>query len=714
MAGDQENVEDSHGAQGLLVAGRYRLLERLGAGGMGRVWKAHDEALDCEVAVKEVWLPPMLSDAERADRLARAQREARNAARMRNHPHIVSVHDMVSDQGMPWIVMDLIPSQNLMQAVEQYGPLPQQQVAKIGLGVLDALTASHAAGILHRDVKPANVLLTTDGRVLLTDFGIAVQESDLTMTASGVLIGSPEFVAPERARGESTNGASDLFSLGATLYFAAEGRSPFVRDTAVGVLTAILFEETAPVTRSPALAPLISGLLTKDPAARWDAARARPELERLSGGSPGTSGTRLDPMPGPTNPFVVPATMVAGTNGDSSTPGAGTPMAGTPISGMVSEAPATMAADAVGPVAGSVAGSVAGPHGGGIQGAPGFGMPGGVGPNSGSGGGSGYSVGPQTPYPPQGMPFGPGGPGVSNGPGGPNGPMGPASGFQSGPIPPPKNNTGRNVGLGIGALVVAGGIVAAIALSGGGGSSDNQNANIQAGHTTANSSVPNSPSGSSSGAAPSHGPNDTSQATSASGSASSPSASSTSSSTDPASWDTASTDQTSFTPDSLLPVSFTDDKGVVYTATNRWTDKCVNSYESAQLKSLLTQYQCQNQAIGTYTDSTGRILVDMAVLPLPDAQTAKTAFQTMQSKNAFTLEDWGIWCPKSGPGADVCTSGKNTGSAQQYGYLQPDHRYLVHTVSLYANLTTDQSAQEWLKPAATSAAKQGGPQVAVQ
>jgi hypothetical protein len=152
----------------------------------------------------------------------------------------------------------------------------------------------------------------------------------------------------------------------------------------------------------------------------------------------------------------------------------------------------------------------------------------------------------------------------------------------------------------------------------------------------------------------------------------------------------------------------------VYTATNRWTDKCVNSYESARLKTMLSQYKCDNQAIGTYTDSDGRILVDVAVLPLPDAQTAQTAFKDMQSKNAFTVEDWGIWCPKTGPGADICTSGKNTGNAQQYGYIQPDHRYLVHAVSLYVNLSSDPSAQSWLKPAATSAAKQGGPQVAVQ
>ena len=687
MAGEHENEQDSHGAEGILVAGRYRLIERLGAGGMGRVWKAHDESLDCEVAVKEVWLPPMLSDTERADRLARAQREARNAARMRNHPHIVSVHDMVSDKGMPWIIMDLIPSQNLMQAVEQYGPLPQEQVAKIGLGVLDALTASHAAGILHRDVKPANVLLTTDGRVLLTDFGIAVQESDLTMTASGVLVGSPEFVAPERARGQATDGASDLFSLGATLYFAAEGRSPFMRDTAVGVLTAILFEETAPVTRAPALAPLISGLLTKDPAARWDAARARPELERLSGATPG-GGTRVDGIPGARgdsgsgstpNPFV-PATMVAGTNGDS-----GTPVSGTPFPGMVSTTPPTMAADAVGPMG-------PGPGSGGMQGAPGFAAPGGMGPGS------------QTPYPAQPVPFGPGGPGGLGGPGpqGPGGPIGPV--FHPSPMPAPKNNTGRNAGLGIGALVVVGGIVAAIALSGGGdGNNNNQNAN-----------TPLVGGGSHSASAPQSSASNGLVTSQSSSSPSDSGTSSTGSSTNPATWDSASTDQTAFISDALLPASFTDAKGVVYTATNRWTGKCVNSYESAQLKAMLTQYKCDSQAIGTYTDGDGRILVDVAVLPLPDAQTAQSAFKDMQGKNAFTVEDWGIWCPKSGPGADICTSNKNTGNAQQYGYIQPDHRYLVHAVSLYVNLSADPSAQDWLKPAATSAAKQSGPQVAVQ
>jgi hypothetical protein len=275
----------------------------------------------------------------------------------------------------------------------------------------------------------------------------------------------------------------------------------------------------------------------------------------------------------------------------------------------------------------------------------------------------------------------------------------------------PKNNTGRNVGLGIGALVVVGGIVAAIALSGGGGSSTNQNALVPGGNTShsASASAPKS-------SAPASGPSSASNGP-ISSDASSPSDSETDTSsagTDPATWDATSTDQTEFTSDALLPVSFTDSKGVVYTATNRWTDKCVNSYESQRMKDMLTQYKCANQAIGTYTDSDGRIMVDIAVLPLPDAQTAQTAFKDMQGKKAFTVEDWGIWCPKSGAGADICTSDKSTGDAQQYGYIQPDHRYLIHAVSLYTNLTTDNAAQEWLNPAATSAAKQAGPQVSVQ
>ncbi|MBW8805515.1 MAG: serine/threonine protein kinase [Catenulisporales bacterium] len=646
MAGETDNGRNGHGAEGILIAGRYRLIERLGAGGMGRVWRAHDESLDCDVALKEVWLPPMLSDADRADRLARAQREARNAARLRGQPHIVSVHDMVSHEGLPWIVMDLIPARNLAQVVEEHGPLPQEQVAKVGLGVLAALSASHAAGILHRDVKPPNVLLTTDGRVMLTDFGIAVQESDLTMTASGVLVGSPEFVAPERARGDASKGASDLFSLGATLYYACEGRSPFARDTAVGVLTAILFEEPAPVTRQPALGPLISGLLTKDPAARWDAARTRAELERLAGGTPG-SGTRLDGVAEAATIVVPPGSGTGSGSASSSGSGSGSGAGANPFlaSPTVTSTP--------------------------------------------------Y---PPTPYTPHVAPAAPYIPSQGQGPG-----------FYPTPAPPPKKNTGRNVGIGVGAAVLAGGIVAAIALSGGGKKDKDVVTPVDHG-------VSGTPSSSASRSHPSNS-SSSSAASSSSSSPSSPSDTASSpasppSAVDPATWDRASSDKTAFAADALLPASFTDSKGVVYTATNQWTDKCVNSYESAQLKALLTQYKCDKQAIGTYVDQDGRILVDVAVMPLPDAASAQKAFADMQTKNAFTTEDWGVWCPRTGPGSEICSANKDTSNAQQYGYIQPNHRYLVHAVSLYVNLTSDATAQDWLKPAATGGAKQGGPQVA--
>ena len=680
MAGEEDDGRDSHGVEGIVIVGRYRLIERLGAGGMGRVWRAYDDALDCEVALKEVWLPPMLSDAERADRLARAQREARNAARLRAHPHIVSVHDMVSHEGLPWIVMDLIPSRNLAQVVEEHGPLPREQVTKIGLGVLEALTASHAAGILHRDVKPPNVLLTTDGRVMLTDFGIAVQESDLTMTASGVLVGSPEFVAPERARGDASHGASDLFSLGATLYYACEGRSPFSRDTAVGVLTAILFEETAPVTRQPALAPLISGLLLKDPTARWDAVRARAELERLSGETPrsGTSGTRTDGVPEAATIVVPPGSGSSGSSvGSSSGTGSGSGfnpfMTPSPSSsGTGSTAPPTIAAGVSGPAT---------PY-------------------------------PSTPYPPQAhqatTPYGP-----STGPG-----------FHPGPIPPKKNNTGRNAGIGVGAAVVVGGVIAAIALSGGGkkdkdvvapvnNSSSTSGSAPKSSVTSSGSSVSGSP-GSPSGNSSSSGSNPTSSSDSSSPSDSGSSTATPPSTVDPATWDKAGSDKTQFAADQLLPASFTDSKGVVYTATNQWTDKCVNTYESAQLKTLLTKYKCDQQAIGTYVDKDRKILLDIAVLPLPDAESASNAFKDLQAKNAFTIDDWGVWCPRTGAGSEICSASKDTSNAQQYGYIQPNHRYLVHAVSLYVNLTSDATAQDWLKPAATGAARQGGPQVAVR
>jgi serine/threonine protein kinase len=190
------------GAVGEVINGRYLLLEELGSGGFGRVWRALDNSLNVEVAVKEMWLPPSVPAKERAERLSRAQREARNAAKLRYHPNIVTVHDVVIEDGLPWIIMELISGTSLAMRIATSGPVSGKRLADIAAALLKALDAAHRAGIIHRDVKPGNVLLADDGRVLLTDFGIAVRDADTALTPSGILIGSAEYMPPERARGE--------------------------------------------------------------------------------------------------------------------------------------------------------------------------------------------------------------------------------------------------------------------------------------------------------------------------------------------------------------------------------------------------------------------------------------------------------------------------------------------------------------------------------
>ncbi|MEY9935388.1 serine/threonine protein kinase [Catenulispora sp. GP43] len=258
---------------GQLVGGRYRLLARLGSGGMGRVWRASDEALRIEVAVKEVYLPAAGPDAD--DRLRRAEREARNAARLRDHPNVVAVHDVVVEDGVPWTVMQLVAGHTLEEHVEAFGPLSVPHATLVAGALLDALEAAHAAGIVHRDVKPANVMLADDGQVLLTDFGIAIGDTDTALTAAGSFLGSVEYIAPERARGTEGLAISDLFSLGVTLFQAVEGFSPFHRETATGTLTAVILDEAPAPVRAGRLTPLITGLLEKEPGARAGIAQAR-------------------------------------------------------------------------------------------------------------------------------------------------------------------------------------------------------------------------------------------------------------------------------------------------------------------------------------------------------------------------------------------------------------------------------------------------------
>ncbi|WP_275412167.1 serine/threonine-protein kinase [Sphaerisporangium rufum] len=268
-----------------LLAGRYRLTSSLGTGGMGTVWRATDELLQQEVAVKEVRLPPDLDEAAAAELFQRTLREARAAARLRAHPSIVTVHDVVVDGDRPWIVMELLHGHSLDQTVREHGPLPPGRVAAIGLRLLDALTAAHGLGITHRDVKPANILLTDDGRVVLTDFGIAVLAGESTLTQTGLVSGSPGFMAPERLQGADDRPESDLWSLGATLYAAVEGRSPYARERQTAVLAAVLLYEPHPMRNAGPLAPVITGLLEKDPDRRLPADRAAALLRPIAAGA---------------------------------------------------------------------------------------------------------------------------------------------------------------------------------------------------------------------------------------------------------------------------------------------------------------------------------------------------------------------------------------------------------------------------------------------
>jgi len=203
----------------MLIAGRYRLLEPVGSGGMGRVWMARDEMLDRDVAVKEFVPPEWMTDDEKNRLRDRTLREARSAARL-NHPHVVRIYDVVHADGLPWIVMEYVPSRSLHQVIAEDGPFEPVRAARIGLDVLDALTAAHRAGVLHRDVKPHNVLISPDGRVVLTDFGLATFVDDGAVTGPGLVVGSPQYVSPERARDGASTVESDLWSLGATLYAA--------------------------------------------------------------------------------------------------------------------------------------------------------------------------------------------------------------------------------------------------------------------------------------------------------------------------------------------------------------------------------------------------------------------------------------------------------------------------------------------------------------
>ncbi|OWA15584.1 serine/threonine protein kinase [Streptomyces sp. CS159] len=285
---------------GRLVAGRYRLTARLGHGGMGTVWRAQDETVGREVAVKEPRVPDHLPERERDNAFERMRREARAAARL-DHPAVVGVHDVAVVDGQPWIVMELVRGRSLGDVLQE-GTLGAREAARIGLEVLGALEAAHAAGVLHRDVKPDNVLLGRHDRVVLTDFGIAQIEGETSLTDTGGFVGSPEYIAPERVLGRRPGPASDLWSLGVVLYAATEGVSPFRRSNTPATLQSVLNATPAPPASAQGpLAEVITGLLDKDPERRPDAARVRALLDAAANppAPPPTQAVRLDAPQGP-------------------------------------------------------------------------------------------------------------------------------------------------------------------------------------------------------------------------------------------------------------------------------------------------------------------------------------------------------------------------------------------------------------------------------
>ncbi|MFJ3201891.1 serine/threonine-protein kinase [Streptomyces sp. NPDC086989] len=263
--------------EGRLLARRYRLREVLGKGGMGTVWRAEDETLGRTVAVKELRFSTGVDEDEKRRLITRTLREAKAIARIRSSG-AVTVFDVVDEDGRPWIVMELIEGPSLAEFIREQGPLTPHRAAEVGLAVLDVLRAAHGQGILHRDVKPSNVLIARTGRVVLTDFGIAQVEGDPSVTSTGMLVGAPSYISPERARGQKPGPPADMWSLGGLLYAAVEGVPPYDKGSALATLTAVMTEPVDPPKNAGPLTDVIYGLLVKDPARRLDEERARAML----------------------------------------------------------------------------------------------------------------------------------------------------------------------------------------------------------------------------------------------------------------------------------------------------------------------------------------------------------------------------------------------------------------------------------------------------
>ncbi|MEV5530296.1 serine/threonine-protein kinase [Streptomyces prunicolor] len=381
-----------------LLAGRYRLGGVLGRGGMGTVWRAEDETLGRTVAVKELRFPSSIDEDEKRRLITRTLREAKAIARIRN-TSAVTVYDVVDEDDRPWIVMELVEGKSLAEAIREDGLLEPRRAAEVGLAILDVLRSAHREGILHRDVKPSNVLISEDGRVVLTDFGIAQVEGDPSITSTGMLVGAPSYISPERARGHKPGPAADLWSLGGLLYAAVEGAPPYDKGSAIATLTAVMTEPLEEPKNAGPLKDVIYGLLNKDPAQRLDDAGARAMLNavihapepKAAEPEPAADATRVVPLPAQPGPAESGGKKSGGGSG-SSGPSAGAERlrgalrsmrkaaGGSAGAGAAASAAAAGSATSPGPTASPAAGS-----GSGAASTPVAGKPGGSGAGAGAG-----------------------------------------------------------------------------------------------------------------------------------------------------------------------------------------------------------------------------------------------------------------------------------------------------------------------------------------
>ncbi|WP_329382944.1 serine/threonine-protein kinase [Streptomyces sp. NBC_01716] len=346
---EAESTSDAKSvSEGRLLAGRYRLGEVLGRGGMGTVWRAVDETLGRTVAVKELRFPSSIDEDEKRRLITRTLREAKAIARIRSNG-AVTVYDVVDEDDRPWIVMELIEGKSLADVIREDGILTPRRAAEVGLAVLDVLRSAHLQGILHRDVKPSNVLISDDGRVVLTDFGIAQVEGDPSVTSTGMLVGAPSYISPERARGKKPGPAADLWSLGGLLYASVEGCPPYDKGSAIATLTAVMTEPLDPPKNAGALEEVIYGLLAKDPALRLDEPGARALLQDVIDApdpseqpEPAADATRVVPLP-PLPPVPEPRSKGKAKEPARSASAAGAGASGTGAAAASPSAPATPA-----------------------------------------------------------------------------------------------------------------------------------------------------------------------------------------------------------------------------------------------------------------------------------------------------------------------------------------------------------------------------------